>query len=352
MSIQPAAEPALELEHVECSVLSDERVMLRLQGRRHGRRRGSDGRAILTVEIDGRHHRFPAIPQPRLARITRPGVWAASFALPSWLRFGLEGHTTLAIGELTIPVVGIPAPEASADLADRLESAQDRLQSAQASKVDGDGQDNFTPQGSEGEEDTSATRDLGHQDDADGPQTEALRAELKERATAEARVRGELADVRAELEARIANQTRLAAMHAELRSELERLREAVAQEDRQRAEVESRAVVLAAELADAQHQAAETAAERDQLKLHCDELTAEREALGEEIAELRAAVAAGIVSTDAASAEAAGLREELARLGAELAAAREQVGVHEAGVDEAEALLAEARALTASMREE
>ena len=58
---------------------------------------------------------------------------------------------------------------------------------------------------------------------------------------------------------------------------------------------------------------------------------AERDVLIHEVANLRAALAAGIVTSDAATAEAEGLREELERLGSELAQAREALGSREAG---------------------
>ena len=132
----------------------------------------------------------------------------------------------------------------------------------------------------------------------------ALRSELRERAAAQARAQGELADARSQLQATVANQERLSAIHDELQAELEALGGLVGQRDRQRADVESRAVVLAAKLEDAQ-------AEVDELVTARTELTAERDVLMHEVATLRAAVAAGIVSTDAATAEADGLRGEL-----------------------------------------
>jgi len=49
----------------------------------------------------------------------------------------------------------------------------------------------------------------------------ALRSELRERAAAQARAQGELADARSQLQATVANQERLSAIHDELQAELE-----------------------------------------------------------------------------------------------------------------------------------
>jgi hypothetical protein len=134
----------------------------------------------------------------------------------------------------------------------------------------------------------------------------ALRAELERRAGGEASVHGQLIQARAELRAQADNQSRLEATQAELRRELEGLREAV----ERRGQIESG-----------------------------------------ELARLRVALANSEVSREAAQSDAVGLRAELDRLGAELAAARQHGASGRSEVDEAEALLAEARALRSRMHE-
>jgi len=151
----------------------------------------------------------------------------------------------------------------------------------------------------------------------------ALRAELAERAGAEARLRGQLADARAELEAGSATQSCLDAAHGELREAIEELRLLVEQETAQRTELESSATVTAARVAE----------------------------LEAELTAVRGALAASVVARDAAASEAEGLRAELDRLGAELASARIQAeGRSGAGLAEAQAMLAEARELTSRLR--
>ncbi len=133
----------------------------------------------------------------------------------------------------------------------------------------------------------------------------ALRVELDSRAASEAQLRARLADVQAQLGARTSTQERLEAVHAELREELGGLRSLVAEGEEERARA---------------------------------------------VAEMRAEMTSTVVSRDAAMSEATALRAELERLSGQLAQAREQIGLRESGLDEAERLLAEARALSASLR--
>jgi hypothetical protein len=81
-----------------------------------------------------------------------------------------------------------------------------------------------------------------------------------------------------------------------------------------------------------------------------EEIAGERDSLARELSAVRAELAASIISRDAATSAAAGLRAEVGRLGGELAHARKQSERRE-GLGEAEALLAQARALTASLRD-
>jgi chromosome segregation ATPase len=129
-------------------------------------------------------------------------------------------------------------------------------------------------------------------------------------------------ELRSQLAARVAGQARLEAVHAELRGEFETLRHALEEERAHRRDVESRAVVMAAQLADGQ-------AELDRLHAELDE---------------------SILARDTAVHEANELRSELERLGSELAGELERTEAE--SLAEAEQLLAEARALTASLRED
>jgi chromosome segregation ATPase len=157
----------------------------------------------------------------------------------------------------------------------------------------------------------------------------ALRAELDERAVGSAQLRGALADAQADLEARGATQARLEATHGDLRRELQDLVGLVAQESTRRAQYESEAEVMAARVAELEHELAER---------------------GAELSELQVTLAAATVSRDAAVSEASGLRVELDRLGIELARAREQAGSHAGDLADAQTLLSDARALSARLR--
>ena len=165
----------------------------------------------------------------------------------------------------------------------------------------------------------------------------ALRVELQARAASEAQVRGMLARANAELESRASNQARLDDAHAELRAALDQLREALERESARRAEIESKAVVLAAEVSDLQAQLEEEQEARGSVP----QLTAELGAARGKLAEVT-------VVRDAAQAEAVALRAEIDRLGAELAVAQTGAGA-DAGLGEAEAMLVQARELTARL---
>ena len=298
------------------------------------------------MDVDGRHYRFPALPPPRPTETARPELWASNFILPAWLAPRLAGHTVLRIGELKVEVHDLP-PSTNGSGSSHVQDEGEGDVMAELRPGDSAEADDpiAGPQASVRADHPAAGDGVDVPEQPAGNDvTAVLRAELKERASAQAHIQGELADVRAELDARVANQERLRATHDQLRTELERLSALVRQKDTQRAEVESRAVVLAAELSDAQAQVADLGSVREGLM-------AERDVLIHEVANLRAALAAGIVTSDAATAEAEGLREELQRLGSELARAREAIGNRDSGLDEAEVLLGEARALTASLRE-
>jgi chromosome segregation ATPase len=135
--------------------------------------------------------------------------------------------------------------------------------------------------------------------------------------------------LRAEVDVRTTRQQQLEATQGELRAELGQLAGLVEQEGSRRADVESRAVVLAAEVADLQAQLGDLESELDQV---------------------RAELAQTVVAREAADGEVIGLRSEVERLGRELAEMR-GLGDSGNGLEEAESLLAEARALAARLRE-
>ena len=387
MPDQLAAEPALEVDAVECSPVGRGKVLVRVQGRwRGGRRRALDSRTMLVVEDEGRRHRFPAVPQPRRPRIGRGGSgWSASFSIPAWLAPHLEGQMTLSIGDSRVPVppiaftsaeVSMSARDDGSDLqragdSGRLETGNLDASTERVAEVEGAGSAADSPTGagghdapSEGVEsaadpplEAASVSGAGGTEtppdaaddfsaiDRGGPEAiSALRAELRERAGALARIHGVLADLQAQLEARTANQTRLESIQAELGTELGRLRELVEQEATQRSDVESRALTLAAQVDEQQQQLQD-------LRSGQAGIVHQRDSLVHEVSSLRSQLATSEVGREAARTEAEGLRAELDRLGSELAAAREQVGGRQGGLAEAEALLSEARALTARLRE-
>jgi hypothetical protein len=349
MAISAGFTTGLELDQVECSPLGGDKLVVRLHGRWPGRPRRAARRVTLVVEDDGRRHRFPAIPQPRSARITDQDAWTASFAVPAWLQPALDTSMSLAIGDASIPV---PAPEQEAPEPVAPEPAAPEA-SASADQPD-DGEAPVESGATNGDR----SRGPAAQQDGNGaaPREEppvttseatiaALRSELHERAGAIARLHGVLADVQAEVAASTSSQARLQTTQDELRRELEGLRGALEAERTNRAETESRALSVAAQQASLEQQLSELNGARD-------EAAREREELNRELSTLRTDLATSEVAREAALSESAGLRAEIERLGSELVGAREDVGDHTAGLAQAEALLAEARALTASLREE
>jgi hypothetical protein len=369
-----APEYPLEIDSVECSPLGREKVVVRLTGAWRGRRRAADERALLVVEVDGRRHRFPAIPEPSRPRIGRPVFWAASFALPAWLEPRLGGQMSLLLGNVAIPLPPVSFAEGRQD--DPL-SRPEREQASDGSPRDRSAPAPERPEADPGSEVAARIEQLqigldeAHNeaerlrgllvqrdrsseaaaagDPALAETVSALRGELQQRAESEARIRGELAKAQAELEARAVAHARVEATHVELRAELDQLRTLVEQESAQRAGVESKAVVLAAEVAEVQQQLDDLRKAREQALAARERLESRERELITQIGELRGQLAEIVVARDAAKGEAAALRAELDRLGAELAAAQADSQAREAGVVEAETLLADARALSARM---
>jgi len=406
--------PPIEVDRIDCAPLGRAKIAVRVGGRYRGRRRVSDARAFLVVEAEGRRHRFPAMPEPRRPRIGRPGSWGATFALPSWLEPHLGGAMSLWIGNVVIPLAGVscvprlpdgPADaastevdaEATLDGSDRRGHPEDEpvaeIVTVERRKTPRDPNSELperrrpseVAQEPAGSSDTVRSLPATGEDPSElQAMIDALRAELRKRSAVEAQLRGELAGTKAQLDDRTAHQTALEATQGELREQLAELLELVERESGQRSEVESRAMVLAGEVAELQERLAELTLARDQVAEETGHLRAEleraaREAvhLRDELVQLRAAaeeegaerillearigelsqqlqglraeLAQREVAREAALGEAAGLRDELERLGAELSHARNSK-VGDNGLSEARSLLDEARAATARLR--
>lgn len=376
-----ASQYPLDVDSVECSPLGREKVVIRLTGTWRGRRRAPDGRALLVVEADGRRHRFPAIPEPRRARVGRPGMWAASFALPAWLEPRLGGQMSLWLGNVAIPLPPVsfvdaepgedpaarptrppaparrprmdpppPPPPPRAPDVDPSDALAERIGHLQAG-LDEAHREADRLRDLLAQRDRSADVAVGH-DPALDDTVAALRGELQERAASEASLRSTLARAQAELDARSDSHSRMEATYAELRGELEQLTTLVGRESAQREEVESRAVVFAAEAAELQQQVEDLRAERDQASAESaraqHELEARESGLAGQVSALRAQLAESEVSRDAAQNEAQALRTELERLGTQLASHQASLAP-DPGLGEAESLLAEARELTARL---
>jgi hypothetical protein len=282
--------PAPDITAATISPFGADTILVHLVGRWPGRARRTPSFAALLVEVDGRRQRFPELVAPQKGPFARRTAWSASFALPARLGPHLAGSASLVVGGKMIP---LPPPE------ERDAPPTTSVFPAPAEPA-GDGPEpvsDLTPH------EPAASDAVLTGEEA----VLALRTELDARTASEAELRGRLADTQSQLEARAATQERLESAHAALRDELESLRERVARGEEERA------------------------------RAH---------------AEMRAELTATVVSRDAALSEASGLRAELERLAGELTQARAQTGLRDAGVDEAERLLAEARALNAALRDD
>jgi len=382
----------VEVDQIECAPLGRAKMAVRVTGRWRARRRTQDARAFLVVNADGRRHRFPAIPESRRPRLSRHGAWTASFALPVWLEPRLREDVSLWLGNVEIPLPSLSFVEQLPDI------------SVDEPAVESGGGAEAPDRGA-GHEESEQEPQVAAEPPVPEPALEqpqepqepagiaeghratiaALRAELQQRTAAEVQLRGVLAGTRAELDGRVVHQSALEATHGEMRRELSELLALVEQESSRRAEVESRAVVLAGEVAELEDRLTELTTSREQVADETARLRAEldrasREALhlrdelvqlrsvaeqegaerlllevrsgelSEQLSGLRAELAQSEVAREAAAGEAAGLRGELDRLGAQLANARVASNA-DAPLSEARSLLDEARAVTARLRE-
>jgi hypothetical protein len=180
----------------------------------------------------------------------------------------------------------------------------------------------------------------------------ALRAELRERVATETRLRRTISELRAQLDARVRNQERLDATQAQLRASFAQLREQLAVDGQRRAELEADRQELRASHERLEAANAELARQLTALSQRLvgaegarDHLAAELDAALDRLAGLEADLAAAAVARESAAGEVEELRHELDSVGAEIAISREPVADDE--LDDAEALLAETRALIA-----
>jgi chromosome segregation ATPase len=177
----------------------------------------------------------------------------------------------------------------------------------------------------------------------EGARTELQQAR-RDRDTAHDEIDGRLATARAEFD------QELAAARAEGEAALAAARrEAEAENDATRQETET---MLAAARGDSDTRAQAAEAEARELATRLREHAAGERRRTEEAAILREQLAAAHVAREAALGEVGGLRAELERLGGELAVLREQGGDAGDELTEAQALLADARALTERLRGE
>ncbi len=358
--------PPLQIDGVECTSMGADRLVVRLSGSWQ-RAPNPDAQAILIIEADGRRHRFPQNLQPRRT-VGSDSKWSARFTIPAWLRPYVDGTVTLAIEDsvMEVPPLGragveprrpdesrasaptasarapmpgsvppTPAPAPAPESAPSASVPAPAPRSAPPTSAPAPGPESV-PRASTRHPAPPVPSDTGSgvtlQDGIS-----ALRVELKERFAEEARMRRELAELKAQLAVRNAAETQFEQMREELRAELATVREVFATEDDRGAEVESRAMVLAAELEAAREQVKDVAAERDLLRA--------------EVAQLRTAVASSAAARETAIGQATSLQAEIDQLSTELAVVRAQQRGAETGLQDAEALLAEARALTDSLRE-
>jgi chromosome segregation ATPase len=235
------------------------------------------GRALLVIEADGRRHRFPVTPEPRITRFQQPGAWTASFALPAWLEPFLARRAFLQLGTLAIPVhEGDPAPSAQREQA------------------------------------------------ASPPETEAAaqliaRVRHLERSLAAARqeparLSAMLARAQTFVSSRKAEQERFESIQSNLRDELERARSALGQERAQREALESTVGKLTDSIAELRAELALATVSREAAEDEAAGLRAELGRLGAALTEVRENVGPGASGLGEAESLLAEARTVTARI--------------------------------------
>jgi hypothetical protein len=297
----PTGSRPLELERVQSSRADAGQLQLRLSGRwLDPQAEAEEDEELLVVNVEGRRHRFPASREERSDAELAPGRWSASFKIPAWAEPREEGQAALWLGNAVIPVPPLREPVAPS----RPGPGAAR----------------------------SASPHAGSQPPADpllADTIAALRAELEQRTADAVEIRAALAHARSELESRSSSDGELEATLSELRGELDRLRTALQE---QRSTLRQRTEQLA------------------ELREQVATAQANAELRDAEATTLRGDLAAAHVSREAAASEAAGLRSELERVGSELAVTREQVDTESVHLQDANKLLADARALAEELR--
>ncbi len=313
-----SASGPLEIDAATYSLLGGTRLVVELTG--HWLQAAADTDRVepaeLLIEFDGTARGFAQIAPSAFEELLGDAGYSASFVVPAEAESRL-GRATLRLGSGRVVVVppamwvpsAAPGPldGEDADLAPHplirppLPKPPEPRAHARSTRLPGGEPDR--PPRPTGRSRAAVTDSAA----------EALRAELTERVSEETRLRRTVGELRRQLEGRARNQERLDATLEQLRAAIETLREGVEAESQRRAE----------------------------LKL-------ERDAALRELAERDAELASVIVARDTATAEVAELRNELERVGPDLDAAEADDG--ERGVEEAEALLAEARRLTERLR--
>jgi hypothetical protein len=314
----PPGRRPLELERVQSSRAEAGQLRLRLSGRWIDPKAEADeDEELLVVNVEGRRHRFPASRDERSDAELAPGRWSASFKIPTWAEPREEGQAALWLGNAVIPVPPLHElvePSMPRPGAPRSAPAQTSAQPAADPLL----------------ADTIA----------------ALRAELEQRTADAVEIRAALAHARSELQSRSSGDVELEATLAELRGELDRLRTALQEQRRTLRQRTEQLAELREQVATAQANAEVLAELREQVAT----AQANAELRDAEAATLRGDLAAANVSREAAASEAAGLRSELERVGSELAVTREQVDTESVHLQDANKLLADARALAEELR--
>lgn len=115
MTDTPGLPSTVGIEAVECVADGLSGVTVRVTGRWPRRRPEWRGPAMLVIEIGGRRHRVPAMPEPPSLGGALPGTWRMSFSVPAELAGHLSGHTWLALGAVMVPLSLPDVPPSPAD---------------------------------------------------------------------------------------------------------------------------------------------------------------------------------------------------------------------------------------------
>ncbi len=273
------ATSALGIERVEWFSEGGENLTVRVTGRWRRRRPAWSAQPTLVIDAPGHKHRFPAMPEPPSLTGVAPGMWRISFAVPSALAPELRGGASVQFGGAVVP---LPAAVENGAAHGPLPGS-DGAASERAS-TDGAPSERASPDGAASERERLG---LEHElivrrtragprvpseppapavaatvEELQGPAQagaglstpghrallRALRAELDQRARAEAALRARLLDAETRMAARQLLARRTATTLLALRGELDGLRGAIGREREARRAAELRVSGLAVEL--------------------------------------------------------------------------------------------------------